>query len=255
MKVLVACEESQAVTIELRKLGHEAYSCDIIPCSGGHPEWHILGDVTSVLKSRLLEFHDNCFRPGILLFTNYGTEPHIILDKWDMIIAFPPCTHLAGSGARHFEKKRADGRQREGIEFFCQFLNADCDRIAIENPVGIISGDYIPKHFPDLADKYGLPLKPTQIIHPWMFGDNYSKSTCLWLKGLEPLVPQATEQPALDWKEWADKRTGKKKRQQMWYFDALHLPAEERAKVRSKTFPGIAKAMAEQWGGVADGQE
>ena len=174
---------------------------------------------------------------------------HKIESKWDMIIAFPPCTHLAVSGARHFEKKREDGRQREGIEFFCQFLKADCDKISIENPIGIISGDYIPNWFPDLAEKYGLPIKPNQIIHPWMFGDNYSKSTCLWLKGLNPLVPLVVEEPELEWKEWVDKN-GRKKRQPKWFFDALvnAKTAEERSKIRSKTFPGVAKAMAEQWG-------
>lgn len=234
MKVLVACEESQAVTIELRKLGHEAYSCDIIPCSGGHPEWHISQDVTPLLNG-------NC-----TFETNDGTA-HTIIGKWDMLIAFPPCTHLCVSGARHFEKKREDGRQREGIEFFCKFLTADCDRISIENPIGIISGDYISKHFPDLAQKYGLPLKPTQIIHPWMFGDNETKSTRLWLKGLKPLTPAITEKPKIEYFEWVDNRTGRKKRQGKWYADAWLLPPAERAKVRSKTFPGIAKAMAEQW--------
>lgn len=103
-------------------------------------------------------------------------------DMWDLIIAHPPCTHLAVSGARHFEKKRADGRQREGIELFCKFLECECNKIVIENPIGIISGDYISKWFPDLANKYGLPIKPTQIIHPWMFGDNFEKQTCLWEK-------------------------------------------------------------------------
>ena len=156
------------------------------------------------------------------------------------------CTHLAVSGARHFEVKRADGRQREGIEFFCKFLTADCDRIIIENPVGIMSGDYITTHFPDLAEKYGLPRKPTQIIHPWMFGDNYAKSTCLWIKGLEPLIPEVTEEPEMEYLEWVDKKTGKTKRQAKWYCDALKLSPEERAKVRSKTFPGVARAIATQ---------
>ena len=141
MRVLIACEESQRVCIEFRKRGHEAYSCDIEPCSGGHPEWHLQVDAIEILKM-----------------------------KWDMIIAFPPCTHLAVSGAKYFEKKRTDGRQREGIEFFCKFLTADCDKIAIENPIGIISGDYIKKWFPDLSTKYGLPIKPTQIIQPYEFG-------------------------------------------------------------------------------------
>ena len=160
MRILVACEESQAVTVELRKLGHEAYSCDIEPCSGGHSEWHLQQDVLPLLEQ-----------------------------KWDMIIAFPPCTHLAVSGAAHFEKKRNDGRQQEAIEFFMQFINADCDRIAVENPVNIISGDYIAKHFPDLQQKYGFPIKPTQAVQPYEFGDKARKKTCLWLKGLEPLIP------------------------------------------------------------------
>ena len=235
MKVLIACEESQRVCLAFREKGHEAYSCDIIECSGEHPEWHIMQDVIPLLNG-------NC------KFETTDGITHYIDGKWDMIIAFPPCTHLAVSGARHFEQKRADGRQKEGIEFFCQFLNADCEKIAVENPIGIISGDYIPTWFPELAEKYNLPLKPSQIIHPWMFGDNFSKSTCLWFKGLTPLVPLVTEQPELEWFELVDSKTGKKKRQPKWYADAWRLPADERAKVRSKTFPGIAKAMAEQWG-------
>jgi hypothetical protein len=220
MKILVACEESQAVTIELRKLGHEAYSCDIVESSGGHPEWHLQQDVTDLLKR-----------------------------KWDMIIAFPPCTHLAVSGAAHFKKKREDGRQREGIEFFMQFINADCDKIAVENPVNIISGDYIKKWFPDLYKIYNLPLKPTTSIQPYEFGHEARKKTCLWLKGLPILNPTkivgmgdidktghsvgASSTFARDENgkilSWNDPRTGK---------------------IRSKTFPGIAKAMAEQWGSV-----
>lgn len=235
MNVLIACEESQAVCKAFREKGHNAFSCDIIECSGGHPEWHIMQDVIPLLNG-------NCE------FETTDGKQHFIDGKWDMIIAFPPCTHLAVSGARHFEKKRADGRQREGIEFFCQFLKADCEKIVIENPVGIISGDYVPKWFPDLAEKYGLPHKPTQIIHPWMFGDNEPKSTCLWIKGVKPLIPLITEEPEMEYLEWTDKKTGRTKRQAKWYCDALKLTPEERAKVRSKTFPGIAKAMAEQWG-------
>lgn len=220
MRILVACEESQAVTKELRKLGHEAYSCDIQECSGGGTEYHLQVDAIQLLKM-----------------------------KWDMIIAFPPCTHLAVSGASWFEEKRKDGRQREAIEFFCKFLYADCDKIAVENPVNIISGDYVREWFPDLADKYCLPKMHSQIIHPWMFGDNYSKSTCLWLKGLPKLKPLVTQQPELEWFYWNDGKTGKLKRQPKWFADAWKLPADERAKVRSKTFPGVAKAMAEQWAG------
>ena len=235
MKVLVACEESQEVCKAFRAIGHEAYSCDIQEPSGGHPEWHICGDVLPLLNGNC----DFC--------TMDGTQ-HRIDGKWDLIIAFPPCTHLAVSGAAWFEKKRADGRQKEGIEFFAKFLDADCDRIAIENPVGIISGDYILKWFPEVAAKYGFPIKPTQKIHPWMFGDNFSKTTCLWIKGLPTLTPIITEQPELEWFEWVDSKTGKKKRQPKWFADAFKLPPEERSKVRSKTFPGIAQAMSEQWG-------
>lgn len=237
MKVLVACEESQAVTKEFRARGHEAYSCDILEQSGGHNEWHIREDVLPLLDG-------NC------TFKTCDGAEHNIEGKWDMIIAFPPCTHLAVSGARHFETKRADGRQREGIEFFCQFLKADCEKVVVENPVNIISGNYVQEWFPDIAEKYELPIKPAQRIHPWMFGDNFSKTTCLWLKGIEPLVPEITEEPEMEWVEWKDKRTGRKKRQNKWYFDALKncKTAEERSKVRSKTFPGVARAMAEQWG-------
>lgn len=235
MNILVACEESQEVCKAFRMKGHNAYSCDIIECSGGHPEWHIRGDVIPLLD-------------GHCHFTTRDGRIHHLYTRWDMIIAFPPCTHLAVSGAAWFEKKRKDGRQREAIEFFERFLDADCSKIVIENPIGIISGDYIIKWFPDLAVKYGLPLKPTQIIHPWMFGDNFNKSTCLWIKGVKPLVPEVITQPELEWFEWVDGKTGKKKRQPKWFADAWHLSPEERAKVRSKTFPGIARAMADQWG-------
>lgn len=213
MKILVACEESQAVTKELRRLGHEAYSCDIEPCSGGHPEWHLQQDVTPLLK-----------------------------EKWDMILAFPPCTHLAVSGAKHFEKKRQDGRQREGIEFFGQFLCADCDKIAVENPVGIISGDYIGEYFPDLAERYGLPRKPTQIIQPYMFGHNSKKTTCLWLKGLPPLKGTDIVKPELISYQC---KNGKKV---TFSKDYRYKSAKE----RSKTYSGIAKAMAEQWAGMIE---
>ena len=235
MFILVACEESQEVCKAFREKGHEAFSCDIIPPSGGHPEWHIQQDVLSLIN-------------GTCSFKTMDGTTYHLFDYWDMIIAFPPCTHLAVSGAAWFEKKRKDGRQREAIEFFERFLDADCSKIVIENPIGIISGDYIIKWFPDLAVKYGLPLKPTQIIHPWMFGDNFNKSTCLWIKGVKPLVPEVITQPELEWFEWVDGKTGKKKRQPKWFADAWHLSPEERAKVRSKTFPGIARAMADQWG-------
>lgn len=237
MNILVACEESQRVTLELRNLFHNAFSCDLLECSGGHPEFHIMENVLPLLNGNC-KFH-----------TMDGTE-HSIVGGWDMIIAFPPCTHLAVSGARHFEKKRADGRQYEAIEFFGAFLTADCPRISIENPVGIISGDYIPKWFPELSERFNLPRKPSQIIQPWEFGDNYSKTTCLWLKGLPKLKKIVTEEPEMEFVEWKDHKTGKIKRQAKWYMDALNLPPAERAKVRSKTFQGVARAMAIQWAGV-----
>ncbi len=207
MRVLLACEESQAVTKEFRRLGVEAYSCDIQDCSGDKPEWHIKGDVIAEL------------------------------DKgWDMMIAFPPCTHLAVSGAAWFEQKRKDGRQQEGIDFFMKIINAPIDKIAVENPIGIMSKIY---------------RKPDQVIHPYYFGDPYQKSTCLWLKNLPKLVHQkeadlfnqeVTHTNPGEFFEWIDKKTGRKKRQPMWFFKAIGD-----GKTRSKTFPGIAKAMAEQW--------
>ena len=201
MRILVACEESQAVTIELRKLGHEAYSCDILPCSGGQPGWHLQTDVTELLQK-----------------------------PWDMVISFPPFTHLASSGARHFAKKRANGTQQKAIDFFMACVNANAPKVAVENPVGIMST----KH-----------RKPTQIVQPYHFGDSYQKSTCLWLKGLPKLQPTNVVSPG-EFKEFTTAK-GQKKRQPLWYFEALKLTPAERSKARSKTFPGIAKAMAEQW--------
>ena len=219
MRILVACEESQNVTNELRKLGHEAYSCDIQMHSGSHDEWHICQDVLPLLN-------------GFCKFKTIDGDYHEINSKWDMIIAFQPCTDLCVSGARHFAKKQADGRQQRSIDFFMKFVNADCDKIAIENPIGIMSTKY---------------RKPDQIIQPWQFGDKYSKSTCLWLKNLPLLVPTKIVEKG-EFIEWIDKN-GKKKRQAKWFYEALRNSknAEERAKIRSKTFPGIANAMATQW--------
>jgi site-specific DNA-cytosine methylase len=201
MKILVACEESQAVTKRLRVLGHEAYSCDIQECSGGHPEWHIFGDVVPELQKH-----------------------------WDMIIAFPPCTDLAVSGAAWFEQKRKDGRQQASIDFFMLFANANCERIAIENPVGIMSSQW---------------RKPDQIIQPYWFGDEAQKTTCLWLKGLPKLEPTKMVGKG----EFITHKSGKTKPK--WFADAFKLSPSERRKVRSKTFDGIAQAMAEQWAGNA----
>lgn len=226
MKALIACEESQRVCVEFRKLGHEAYSCDIEPCSGEHPEWHIQNDVLPLLNG-------NCS------FKTVDGKIHKIIGHWDMIIAFPPCTHLAVSGAKHFEKKRIDGRQKEAVEFFAQILTAECKKIAVENPVGIISGKYIKKYFPDLAEKYNLPKKPSQIIQPYMFGHRSRKNTCLWLKGLPKLKETDLVQP--------DLITYKCKNGKNVTFSKDYR--FKTAKDRSKTYQGVAKAMADQWGG------
>lgn len=214
-KILVACEESQAVTIELRLLGHNAFSCDVEPCSGGHPEWHIQEDVLPLLNGRC-SFE-----------TAEGTV-HTIPDRWDMLIAFPPCTDLAVSGAAWFEQKRKDGRQEKSIAFFMRFVNAHCQRIAIENPVGIMST---------------IHKKPDQIIHPWQHGHKEQKSTCLWLKNLPLLVETQNVKTEMV-------KLPKKQRERLHYLP----PSLDRAKIRSKTFSGIAKAMASQWAGEETGQ-
>lgn len=236
VNVLVACEESQVVTETLRNMGIDAYSCDIAEPTGNHKEWHIKESVLPLLNG-------NC------IFQTMDGVEHEIIGKWNMIIAFPPCTHLSVSGARHFERKREDGRQKEGLEFFCQFLKADCDKIMIENPVNIISGDYVRKWFPEIAEKYGLPVKPTQTIHPWMFGDNVSKRTCLWLKGLSPLVPLITEEPDMDFVEYICKNGKKKKMSKLSYeaFMTSKTVEEIRAK-RAMKFKGIQTAIGKQFG-------
>lgn len=218
MRILVACEKSQAVTIELRKLGHEAYSCDIIPCSGGHPEWHLQQDVIPLLR-----------------------------EKWDMIIAFPPCTYLTVTGNRWFNVERygetAVQRHRDrddAINFFLTFANAECPRIAIENPIGVMSSVY---------------RKPDQIVHPYYFAEAQDdqncerKATCLWLKGLQPLEYEIKYQPRV-----IEYKNGKGT-DPAWHMNTTGLPKEERSKMRSKTFPGIARAMAEQWAGKCEEEE
>lgn len=189
-RVLVACEESQVVTEKFRKKGFEAYSCDLLPTSGRHPEWHIQADALEIVKM-----------------------------NWDMVLAFPPCTHLAVSGARWFEEKKRDGRQQMGIGFFLAFTALDhVPFVAIENPVGIMSTVY---------------RKPDQVIQPWMFGHPETKATCLWLKGL-PLL-EATNDVSSQKLE-----------------NRIHNmpPSPERAKLRSKTYEGVADAMANQWSPV-----
>ena len=213
MKVLLACEESQAVCKEFRLLGHEAYSCDILPTSGDNPEWHIQDDLMQVMYN----------------------------GDWDLMIAFPPCTHLAVSGARHFKEKIKDGRQQEAIDFFMKIVNAPIHHIAIENPVGIMNN---PKNF----------RKPDQIIQPYYFGDPYTKTTCLWLKNLEPLIHYKpgdqmdirspfSDVTHVDKGEFVVFSSGKK--MPKWYNDVSSN--KKRGHLRSKTFPGIAKAMARQF--------
>ena len=220
MKVLVACEESQAVTKEFRALGHDAYSCDIIDCSGGHPEWHIKQDVIPIIN-------------GDCSFRTVDGALHSVNGKWDMIIAFPPCTYMSNAGAcRMFPRKGKIDEERfakatEAKAFFMAFYNADCERISIENPVPL--------------SIVGLPEK-TQIIQPYEFGHPYTKKTYLWLKGLPkltvtnivvPLGPYVCGNSEI-WKKQASK--------------GIVFGKEKSAKHRSKTFAGIAKAMAEQWG-------
>lgn len=212
MKVLIACEESQAVTKEFRSLGHQAFSCDILPCTGGHPEWHYQRDVFEVIN-----------------------------EGWDLMIAHPPCTFLSVSGARWLYNK--DGsineerfyNQRQALDFVDMLMKSNIDKIAIENPISVISSAI---------------RKPDQIIQPYWFGDSASKSTCLWLKNLPKLEPTNIVDKG-EFKEWIDKKTNKPKRQAMWYYQALQQAksAAERRSLRSKTFKGIAEAMANQWGG------
>lgn len=216
LKILVACEESQAVTKELRRLGHEAYSCDIEPCSGGHPEWHIQGDVLPILG-------------GWTCIKTADDTHHEIHGRWDMIIAFPPCTHLSNAGVAHRRKKAEDGRLRDGIDFFMRFATADCEKIVVENPVGIISSYW---------------RKPDQIIEPYQFGEPVSKRTCLWVKGLPLLEPTSI----VEVEHTMFYKTRKKKGKPVCWVDQFP-PGANRAKLRSKTFLGIARAMANTWGG------
>lgn len=221
MRVLVACEESQRVCTAFRERGHLAFSCDILPCSGGHPEWHIKGDVLPLLNG-------NC---------SFKTQDGVkwdLNDRWDLIIAHPPCTYLTVTGNRWFniekygEKARERERERQkSIVFFMRFALADCDKICIENPVGVMSTAY---------------RKPDQIVHPYMFGDEERKSTCLWLKGLNCLTPTKIVNPKII------KYKNGKGTDSEWHIKTMNLAKEERSRLRSQTFPGFAKAMAEQWG-------
>lgn len=220
MKVLIACEESQRVCIEFRKLGHEAYSCDIVPPSGGFPEWHIQSDVIPLLN-------------GVCYFFTCDNKVHYLYEKWDMIIGFPPCTYLSNAGARHLWKNHVlnEERFKKGLiakDFFMKIYNADCDRICIENPTP--------------SKIYQLPEK-SQVIQPYMFGHPYTKRTQLWLKGLPELTPTKIVQPERSWCP-SGSYSGKHNEKHKGMF------TKDRARNRSKTFHGIAHAMAEQWGNI-----
>lgn len=233
MNVLVACEESQEVCKAFRERGHRAFSCDLQECSGGHPEWHIQGDCLSLING-------NC------TFQTADSHTHTQVGEWDLLIAHPPCTFLTVAGNAYFNEEKYGEKARErkterekAAVFFMAFIHADCDRIAVENPVGVMSTRY---------------RKPDCIIQPWQFGHPYTKTTCFWLKGLQALSPtNILEKPDSGWEnqqitkdgryggyggKWGCKENGK------W----LRYGDPRVARERSKTFPGIAKAMAEQWG-------
>lgn len=204
MKILVACEESQVVCKAFREKGHEAYSCDILPPSGGHPEWHIQGDVLKHLY-----------------------------ENWDLIIAHPPCTYLTVAANRYYNVDKYGDKaiqrlinRKEAINFFMKFTDLECSRVAVENPIGIMSSVY---------------KKPTQIIQPYQFGHAERKATCLWLKGLPPLKPTKIVEPDI-----IKHKSGKT--DSRLHFETWKLPKKQRARIRSRTFEGIAIAMAEQWG-------
>jgi len=210
MKILIACEESQAVCKAFRKEGHDAYSCDILPCSGGHPEWHIQGDVLEQLNN-----------------------------EWDMIIAFPPCTYLTNAGMCNLTRKGATDEYRanrlklrdEAKEFVLKIYNSKCKKVAIENPVGFLSAGW---------------RKPNQIIKPFEYGHSVNKKTCLWLKGLPKLKPTKIVEPD-------NERVNLGKKVSSWYANTLKESKgdmELLSKIRSKTFEGIAEAMAKQWGDI-----
>lgn len=223
MKILVACEESQAVTIELRRRGYEAYSCDIIPCSGGHPEWHIMWDALALLNGRCS-------------FVTMDGRLHYIDGRWDMIYFFPPCTFLTNTGNRWFDEEKYGERARQrklerekAAEFFMAGWNADCDIVVIENPIG-----YMSTYF----------RKPDQIVHPYYFAKEENdencerKATCLWYRGTGPITYEVKFSPRV-----IQYKNGKGT-DSPWHMGSMKLPPAERARVRSKTFPGFAEALA-----------
>ena len=226
MNVLVACEESQRVCTAFREKGHNAFSCDILPCSGGHPEWHVQGDVLKILNPYELPFGGQAIEFRTMDGTDY------VIEKWDLIIAHPPCTYLTLAGNKWFKPEFAgrfpdrQKQRKEAVDFFMAIASADCDKIAVENPVGVMSSQW---------------RKPDQYIEPFMFGNPEKKKTGLWLKGLPLLNPTNIVEPVIiHCKSGAN--------EPRWHMETMHLPKEERSRVRSQTFPGIARAFAEQWG-------
>lgn len=226
MNVLIACEESQAVCIEMRRLGHNAFSCDVQECSGGHPEWHIMGDVLPLINGRCK-------------FKTMDGKTHRIEGRWDLLIAHPPCQKLSNAGTVNMGRKDsvcATSKWRErflqdrcdAAIFFMTFLTADCDKICVENPDG-----YMNTHF----------RKPDQHIEPYEYGDAWKKKTGIWLKGLPPLQPTQVVKPVGKWVQ--QNKKGRPAKSEAW-----EVIGTRSAKMRSKTFPGIARAMAEQWAGA-----
>lgn len=236
MNILIACEESQRVCIAFRDRGHNAFSCDLLDCSGGHPEWHIKGDVLSILNPQTYNPPQKSIR-----FTTCNGENHEILGGWDMIIAHPPCTYLTNGGAvrmfrREYREYKPYGtfqmvnvdRLRQGMiakDFFMAVLNADCPRIVIENPVPM--------------SIYMLP-EPSQILQPYEFGEPFSKKTCLWCKGVDPLKPTEI---LTEYQPFINGGGGRMSRPNYEGRKFANGSSE-----RSKTFLGVAKAMATQWG-------
>ena len=221
IKILVGCEESQVITKSFRNLGYEAYSCDLKEPSGGHPEWHLQMDVFEAI---------DLVKPKLGIFN-------------------PPCTFVTGSGVqwlshpedsdKPFDERRPHPKHPnrradmlESIEFVKALYNSDIPYVAIENPIGILSTRW---------------RKPDQIIQPWMFGDLATKGTCLWLKGLPKLIPAITEEPEMEYYTWNSKKDGKVKRMQKWMYDIITKSHSQRSELASKTFKGIADAMANQW--------
>lgn len=256
LRILIGCEFSGIVREAFRRRGHDAWSCDLLPSEQPGP--HYRGDIFDVIDGWMpvmfsadydedgncpvcgIEFAE-CAHPGPTQDEMEYTEKHGVLfarpesqPSWDMMIAFPPCTDLCVSGAKYFAAKRADGRQQKSIDFFVRLANAPIHRIAIENPTGIMSSVW---------------RKPDQIIQPFFFGDEAQKTTCIWLKNLrglshdEPLFMASTHVGRGEMVTFASGCVMPK-----WYADAWRLPKEQRARIRSTTFPGVARAMAEQWG-------